>query len=120
MWWDRLGDHHSRDRGWERDQQAGAVAPSARQADEQSIARALQGNWREEHLFVLSQALALFDAYQIQVGDCDKKLESLLQGCSVTPVRQHQRRVEPRMLPNSTCARRCIAGAESISPASTA
>jgi transposase len=49
-------------------------------ADEQSIARALHGNWREEHLFVLSQALALFDAYQIQVSDCDKKLESLLQG----------------------------------------
>ena len=49
-------------------------------ADEQQVARALRGNWREEHLFVLSQALALFDAYQIQVGECDKKLEALLQG----------------------------------------
>lgn len=42
------------------------------------IARALQGNWREEHLFVLGQALALFDAYQHQLSECERKLEALL------------------------------------------
>lgn len=48
-------------------------------ADEGEIAKALQGNWRDEHLFVLGQALALFDAYQAQIGLCDAKLESLLE-----------------------------------------
>ena len=48
-------------------------------ANEAEIARALQGTWREEHLFVLGQALALFDAYQAQMAGCDAKLESLLQ-----------------------------------------
>lgn len=47
-------------------------------ADEAQIAKALQGNWREEHLFVLEQSLALFDAYQIRLSTCDAKLESLL------------------------------------------
>ncbi|EAR22208.1 hypothetical protein [Nitrococcus mobilis] len=30
-------------------------------ASEQAIGRALTGNWREEHLFVLGQALAVYD-----------------------------------------------------------
>jgi transposase len=47
-------------------------------ADEARIVKALQGNWREEHLFVLGQSLALFDAFQGQVAHCDTKLESLL------------------------------------------
>jgi hypothetical protein len=47
-------------------------------ADTTQIARALQGNWREEHLFVLGQALGLFDAYQHRLGECDAKLEALL------------------------------------------
>lgn len=47
-------------------------------ADEAQIAKALQGNWREEHLFVLEQALALFDAFQVQLAACDAKLQRLL------------------------------------------
>ena len=47
-------------------------------ADEATIAKALHGNWREEHLFALEQSLALFDAYQTQLRGCDAKLQSLL------------------------------------------
>lgn len=47
-------------------------------ADVDEIVRALQGNWREEHLFVLGQALALFDVYQQQLSQCEGKLEALL------------------------------------------
>ena len=47
-------------------------------ADEATIAKALHGNWREEHLFALEQSLALFDAYQGQLHGCDAKLEALL------------------------------------------
>jgi hypothetical protein len=54
-------------------------------ADARTVEAALQGNWREEHLFVLEQALGLFDAYQLQLGRCDQKLDSLLQGLQRNP-----------------------------------
>ncbi len=47
---------------------------ACKSSDEQ-IAKALTGTWREEHLFVLKQALALFDYYTSQVAECDKQLE---------------------------------------------
>lgn len=47
-------------------------------ASEEEIARSLMGNWREEHLFALTQALALYDAYQQQLAVCDAKLEQML------------------------------------------
>jgi len=49
-------------------------------ASSEQVARALQGNWREEHLLVLSQTLALYDAYAEQLQACDTKLEQLLGG----------------------------------------
>jgi transposase len=39
-----------------------------------TIAMALQGNWREEHLFALRQAVELFDSYQEKLRDCDQKI----------------------------------------------
>ena len=47
-------------------------------ASEADIVRSLQGNWREEHLFALKQALALFDAYGVQLRECDAQLEAML------------------------------------------
>ena len=47
-------------------------------ADETEVAAALQGNWRDEHLFALKQALALIDAYAAQITECDGKLQHLL------------------------------------------
>lgn len=32
-------------------------------ASEEEIAKSLRGNWREEHLFALKQAVELYDAY---------------------------------------------------------
>ena len=43
-----------------------------------TIAQALEGNYRPEHLFALSQAVALYDTYQEHVADCDERLEALL------------------------------------------
>lgn len=43
--------------------------------DEAEIAQALTGTWREEHLFVLKQSLALFDFYATQIQACDAKIE---------------------------------------------
>lgn len=47
-------------------------------ASEEQIARALQGNWRTEHLFALSQAMALFDAYGDRLNECDQQLQNML------------------------------------------
>jgi transposase len=47
-------------------------------ASEEEIAKSLQGNWREEHLFSLKQAMALFDAYGEQLAECDREMERLL------------------------------------------
>jgi transposase len=48
-------------------------------ANEAEIAKALQGNWREEHLFALKQAVALYDAYAAQLIECDRRLETMLK-----------------------------------------
>jgi transposase len=52
-------------------------------ASEPEIARALQGTWREEHLFALKQAVALFDVYGAQIVECDRQLEVMLERLSV-------------------------------------
>jgi transposase len=48
-------------------------------ASKEHIARSLHGNWREEHLFELTQAVELFDAYSQALQRCDLKLESMLE-----------------------------------------
>lgn len=45
---------------------------------EATIAKALHGNWREEHLFALAQAHALFRAYHAQIAKCDERIENHL------------------------------------------
>lgn len=42
------------------------------------ISAALAGNWREEHVFALGQALELYDAYQAKITDCDLRIEHVL------------------------------------------
>ncbi len=44
-----------------------------------TIAKALQGDWRTEHLFALEQALQLVDAYQAQIVACDERIQAHLQ-----------------------------------------
>ena len=46
--------------------------------DESTIAKALEGNWREEHLFALKQALELYRFYGLMVSELDTKLEQHL------------------------------------------
>lgn len=47
-------------------------------ASEQQIVEALTGNWREEHLFVLEQALAMYDDIGRHLAECDARLDALL------------------------------------------
>ena len=48
------------------------------QHDEATIAKALHGQWREEHLFALAQAVALYDMYHQKIGECDRQIEAHL------------------------------------------
>jgi transposase len=43
--------------------------------DEEEIAKALTGTWREEHLFILKQSLELYDFYTRQLEACDLEIE---------------------------------------------
>ena len=42
------------------------------------IAKSLEGNYREEHIFALEQAVALYDTYQAQLAACDTCIEQYL------------------------------------------
>jgi transposase len=47
--------------------------------DEATIAKALEGNYREEQLFVLRQAVELFDYYQLQLAACDGQIAAYMK-----------------------------------------
>jgi transposase len=47
--------------------------------DEATIARSLQGHWREEHLFELRQAVELVAFYHQQLAACDREIEAHLR-----------------------------------------
>jgi transposase len=63
----------------ERDPKALARHRNGRvKASSEEIIKALTGNWREEHLFVLRQALAMYDDIARHLSECDAKLQALL------------------------------------------
>jgi len=63
----------------ERDPQQLATLRDRRlKADEATIARSLHGNWRDEHLFALTQALAHYDFLGEQIAACDQQIEQAL------------------------------------------
>src|SRR5436190_20123068 len=39
-----------------------------------TIAKSLVGNYREEHLFALRQAVDLYETYQAKIADCDREI----------------------------------------------
>jgi transposase len=50
------------------------------QASAEEIARSLEGNWQQDVLFELQQAVERYDFCQQQIADCDQKLEKNLGG----------------------------------------
>lgn len=47
-------------------------------SDETTIASALEGNYREEHLFALKQSLDIYDYIQDKIAECDLKIQEKL------------------------------------------
>ena len=48
-------------------------------SDVGTIAKALEGDYRPEHLFVLQQALQLYDYFQQKIAECDAEILKVLQ-----------------------------------------
>jgi len=68
-------------------------------ADHATIAKALEGDYRSEHLFTLKQCLELFDDYQKRIEQCHEQiaehlrsLESKVDPDSLKPGRQRKRK----------------------------
>jgi len=49
----------------------------------ETIAKALTGSYRAEHLFALEQALALYDAYHEKASARDARIEAVLKELSI-------------------------------------
>ena len=46
----------------------------------EDMAKALAGDYRPEHLFALQSALHLYDVYQLQIMECERRMEEHLGG----------------------------------------
>ena len=57
---------------------AALVRPEVK-ATQEDIAKSLEGNWREELLFILRQQVDLYHVYQQQIAKCDLQLRKHLQ-----------------------------------------
>ena len=65
-------------------------------ASKETISRALQGNWRAEHLFALQQAVESWDFCQKQLRACEGRIEACLRRM---PQKQPDKMLPPRSRP---------------------
>ena len=72
---DRAG--HRRRRARIRGSWRNSVIHGFRPATEE-IAKSLEGNWRQELLFVLQQEVEMYDTYQRRIAECDQQLQKHL------------------------------------------
>jgi len=54
------------------------------QASRAEIAKSLEGNWRQELIFVLQQEMEMYDTYQRRVAECDQELQKHLRAFATT------------------------------------
>lgn len=63
----------------------------------ETIESALTGNYRDEHLFSLKQALELYDLYQQKINCCDQEIEKKLLAFTT-----HTACADPQKMPSKT------------------
>jgi transposase len=56
-----------------------ALADAQVKASKEVIAKSLEGNWRQELLFVLAQEVELYGVYQGKIAECDRQLQTQLR-----------------------------------------
>jgi transposase len=76
--------------------------PSCKNSEE-TIAKALMGNYRDEHLFALEQAVQLFEMYGKQITACDTRIAAALaafdkkaDGATLPKKKSTRRKNQPR------------------------
>ena len=69
------------------------------QASQEEVARSLEGNWREDVLFELQQAVDSYHFVHRQIQECDRKLEHYLAGL---PTRMLDIPAQPEGTPEAT------------------
>jgi transposase len=105
---------------------AALVQPGV-QATPEGIAKSLEGNWREELLFLLKQHVELYRIYQGKISDCDlqlrkhlKSLDSKLDLATQPLGPRPKGKKSSRNAPGSIYAANCIALLASTGRKSTA
>jgi len=73
-------------------------------ADEATVARSLHGNWRKEHLFALTQALAHYDFLNEQIGACDQQITQALSALPALSKEEAPKPLKPLRSPHRTAA----------------
>ncbi|MEM9886942.1 MAG: IS110 family transposase [Bacteroidota bacterium] len=56
-----------------------ALADPRVKKDKQTIAKALKGHWKYQHLFELRQSWQMYQFYHQQIAQCDMEIEKILQ-----------------------------------------
>lgn len=64
---------------------------------ESEIAKALDGNYRAEHLFTLKQAVELYDFYTVQIQTCDEVIEAKYSDFTPPTAREQKPLPPPRV-----------------------
>jgi len=59
-------------------QQLALLRDNRLRADKETVARSLYGNWREEHVFALTQAMEHYDFLSQQIQQCNQCIERQL------------------------------------------
>jgi len=86
---------------------------------EAQIAKALNGDWREEHLFTLRQSLEAWRFHQKLMADCDEQIARHISTLEDQGEPPHLRRTRRRTRsPTNRCASTSLPNSESISPSS--
>ena len=70
----------------------------------ETMCQALVGNYREEHVFALTQALELYDVYQTKVTACDKQIQAILTRLKQAPQRPRTSCLPPNDETSNQCA----------------
>lgn len=69
-------------------------------SDENTIAKALEGDYRPEHLFALRQALELYDYYQQKIAECDQEILRQMRSMETRAVEPAPAKRKKRSSPN--------------------
>ena len=87
----------------ERDPQVLATMRDVRcHASTETVRAALVGNYQPEHVFALTQALALYEFYQARVQECDAEIERALAVLNAERETSASPLPEPRHRPQAT------------------